>query len=288
MEQQIVIVGAGPAGLSAAIAARSRGKQALVISNPPQLSPLAKAPRVDNYPGLPGLTGPELLDRLSAHALDMGARIIHGRVNAIMAWDGAFSLTVGSDIYRGAALVLAPGVVHTAPYAGEEELLGRGVSYCATCDGMLYRGRRVLVVGRTPQAHEEANYLHSIGCRVTYTAPRRPEGLVPDIPFLPLGRLEVLGEELVRAVRLDGEELPFDGVFILRAAVAPNHLLPGLGVSDGFIVTDRAMATNLAGVFAAGDCTGKPWQVARAVGEGLVAGEHAAEYLEQKATKGGN
>jgi thioredoxin reductase (NADPH) len=172
--------------------------------------------------------------------------------------------------------------VRTAPFAGEEEYLGRGVSYCATCDGMLYRGRKVTVVGRADNAPEEANFLASIGCQVTYVADTRPEELADGIAFVAGKRLEVLGEQTVRALRVDGAEHPCDGVFILRRAVAPNHLLPGLEVTDGVITTDRAMATNIPGVFSAGDCTGQPWQVAKAVGEGLVAGEHAAEYLEQK------
>ena len=281
MGTKIIIVGGGPAGLAAAIAARSRGKEVLVISNPAQSSPLAKAPRVDNYPGLPGLTGLELLQTMESHARDMGAQIVVGRVNAIMEWNG-FSLTVGSDVYQADALVMAPGVVQAAAYPGEEEYLGRGVSYCATCDGMLYRGRRVLVIGCTGQAYEEANYLQSIGCEVTYTDRSRPEKLDERVDFLALGPIEITGEQAVKTVRISGEEHPFDGVFILRQAVAPNHLLPGLEVADGVIVTDRGMATNLPGVYAAGDCTGKPYQVAKAVGEGLVAGEHAAEYLEQK------
>lgn len=282
MEQKIIVLGMGPAGLSAAIAARSRNKSVTVIGNAMHASPLARAERVDNYPGLPGLTGLELLEKLADHARQMGAELVTGKVNAILAWNGAFSLTVGSDVYQADALVLAPGVVRTAPFAGEEEYLGRGVSYCATCDGMLYRGRKVTVVGRADNAPEEANFLASIGCQVTYVADTRPEELADGIAFVAGKRLEVLGEQTVRALRVDGAEHPCDGVFILRRAVAPNHLLPGLEVTDGVITTDRAMATNIPGVFAAGDCTGQPWQVAKAVGEGLVAGEHAAEYLEQK------
>ena len=282
MEPKIIVLGMGPAGLAAAIAARSRNKAVTVIGNPMHASPLARAERVDNYPGLPGLTGMELLEKLADHAQQMGAELVTGKVNAIMAWNGAFTLTVGSDMVQADALVLAPGVVRTAPFAGEEAYLGRGVSYCATCDGMLYRGRRVSVVGRADNAPEEANFLASIGCQVTYVAKERPEELADGIAFLSGNRLEVLGEQTVRALVVDGTEHPCDGVFILRRAVAPNHLLPGLGVTDGIITTDRTMATNLPGVFAAGDCTGQPWQVAKAVGEGLVAGEHAAEYLEQK------
>lgn len=285
MEQDIIVLGGGPAGLSAAVAARSRNKSVLVLSNPVEDSPLAKAERVDNYLGLPGQTGLELLQTMKRHAQDMGAQLVTGRVNAIMAWNGSFALTVGSDVYQCGALILAPGVVRAAKFPGEEKLLGRGVSYCATCDGMLYRNRTVMVVGRTKDAPEEANFLHSIGCRVTYFSKERPEQLNADIAHLSGNKLEVMGESKVTALRVDGEEYPCDGVFILRQAVAPGDLLPGLALADGSIVTDRSMATNLAGVFAAGDCTGKPWQVSKAVGEGLVAGEYAAEYLDHKQKK---
>ena len=141
-----------------------------------------------------------------------------------------------------------------------------------------------MVVGRTKDAPEEANFLHSIGCQVTYVSMERPERLRQDIDHLSGSRLEVVGEDRVTALRVDGVDHPCDGVFILRQAVAPGDLLPGLDVEDGLITVDRNMATNLEGVFAAGDCTGQPWQVAKAVGEGLVAGERAAEYLDNKST----
>ena len=282
MEQTIIVLGGGPAGLAAAIAARSRDKRVLVIGNPIESSALAKAERVDNYPGLPGLTGMELLERLQTHAKDMGAEFISGRTIAAMSWGDTYALTVGSEVYQCGALVLAPGVVQTAKYPGEERLLGRGVSYCATCDGMLYRGRDVMVVGRTDDAAMEANFLQSIGCNVTYIDTKKPEELDAGIGYLPLGKLEVTGENRVDGIVLNGEKHPCEGVFILRKAVAPADLLAGLEVDNGAIRVDRSMATNLPGVFAAGDCTGRPYQVAKAVGEGLIAGECAVEYLDSK------
>jgi len=280
MEYDIIVLGCGPAGLSAAVAARSRNKSVLVIGNPVDDSPLAKAERVDNYLGLPGLTGLELLQTMKKHAEQMGTQFVAGRVIALLAWNGSFALTVGSDMYQGRALVLAPGVVRMAKFPGEQELLGKGVSYCATCDGMLYRNRTVMVVGRTKDAPEEANFLQSIGCQVIYVGKERPEQLKAEIGHLSGTNLEVMGEDRVTGLRVDGGEYPCEGVFILRQAVAPGDLLPGLNMKEGSITVDRNMATNLEGVFAAGDCTGRPWQVSKAVGEGLVAGESAAEYLD--------
>lgn len=279
MRYDIIVLGGGPAGLSAAVAARGRNKSVLVVGNRWQDSPLARAERVDNYLGLPGVTGMELLEQFRRHAEELGADFVLGRVISLMAWNG-FHLTVGSEIYEGETLILAPGVVRQAKYPGEAEYLGRGVSYCATCDGMLYRGREIAVVGKTADAPHEANYLRELGCRVTYVSDRPPEGLHSDIPFVKAVRLEVLGEKKVEALRADSVTLPCEGVFILRPSMAPADLLPGLALEGGYIKTDRNMATNLPGVFAAGDCTGLPLQVSKAVGEGQVAGHRASEYVD--------
>ncbi|MCF2596935.1 NAD(P)/FAD-dependent oxidoreductase [Pseudoflavonifractor phocaeensis] len=281
MGHDIIVLGGGPAGLAAAVAARGRGKTVLVIGNPWQDSPLARAERVDNYLGLPGQTGAELVGTFRAHAEELGTDFVTGRAISLMAWNG-FMVTVVSQVYDGQALILAPGVVRQAKYPGEAEFLGRGVSYCATCDGMLYRNRPVTVVGRSKDAPLEANYLQSIGCQVTYVSAREPEGLDPAIPWVRAGKLAVKGDQTVTALEADGADLPCAGVFILREAVAPTDLLPDLETEGGFIRVDRRMATNLEGVFAAGDCTGLPLQVAKAVGEGHVAALSACEYLDRK------
>ena len=280
MRYDIIVLGSGPAGLSAAVAARGRNKSVLVVGNRWQDSPLARAERVDNYLGLPALTGADLMERFTRHAEESGANLVSGKVISLMAWEG-FHLTVGSELYEGSALILAPGVVRQAKYPGEMEYLGRGVSYCATCDGMLYRGRPVVVVGRSKDAPREAAYLKDLGCQVVYVSPQRPERLDPSIPFVQASRLEVAGEQTVTGLRADGALLPCSGVFILREAVAPADLLPGLETENGAVKVDRKLATNLPGVFAAGDCTGEPLQISKAVGEGLVAALSAVEYLDQ-------
>ena len=281
MSYDILVLGSGPAGLAAAVAARGRGKSVLVIGNRWQDSPLARAERVDNYLGLPASSGKELLAQFYDHAVKAGADFVTGRAVSMMVYGGVF-VTVGSQVYDGKALILAPGVQRQAKYPGEETYLGRGVSYCATCDGMLYRGKPVAVVGRSPDAPLEANYLKSLGCQVTYVAAQRPEGLDGDIPFVRGSRLAVIGEQAVTALEVDGAKLPCAGVFILRQAVAPTDLLPQLETENGVIRVDRTMATNLPGVFAAGDCTGGPLQVAKAVGEGHVAALSACAWLEEQ------
>lgn len=280
MAWDIIVLGSGPAGLAAAVAARGRNKSVLVIGNRWQDSPLAKAERVDNYPGLPGRTGLEMLEEFHRHALELGTEFVVGRGLSLLAWNG-FSITVGAQVYQGQSLILAPGVVRSAKYPGEAEYLGRGVSYCATCDGMLYRNKPVTVVGLTPDAPQEANYLNSLGCQVTYVSPHRPQGLQEGIPYIQAGRLAVKGEQTVTGLEADGAFLPCSGVFILRRTVAPTDLLPALETDGGVIKVDRRMATNVPGVFAAGDCTGGHLQVSKAVGEGHVAALSACEYLDK-------
>lgn len=281
MKYDLIVLGSGPAGLAAAVAARGRGKTALVIGNRWQSSPLAKAEKIDNYLGLPARTGYELLEEFQKHAEGAGVEFVVGRATSLMAWDG-FTVTVGSDVYQGGALIMAPGVVRQAKFSGEQEFLGRGVSYCATCDGMLYRGKDVVVAGRTAEAPEEAKYLQSIGCNVTYTAPKKPEELAEGIPFVAANKLEIKGDQTVTAAVLDGTELPCACVFVLRASVAPTDLLPSLELDGGYIKVGRDMSTSISGVFACGDCTGAPLQVAKAVGEGHVAGLSACEYLDRQ------
>ena len=278
------MLGSGPAGLSAAVTARGRNKSVLVIGNRWQDSPLARAERVDNYLGMPGMTGMEMLEAFQRHAQEMGVEMVTGKVLSIMEWEG-FTLTVGSQLYQGSALILAPGVVRQAKFPGEETYLGRGVSYCATCDGMLYRNKPVAVVGRSKDAPHEAAYLKSIGCQVVYVAPKRPDQLEEDIPFIQAAKLAVKGEQTVTALEADGADIPVNGVFILREAVAPGDLLPGLTLEKGAIQVDRSMATSVPGVFAAGDATGAPLQVSKAVGEGLIAALSACEYLDRNGSK---
>lgn len=281
MRYDLIVLGAGPAGLAAALCARGRNKSVLVIGNRWQDSPLAKAPVVENYLGMPAQSGEQMLETFTRQVKQAGAEFVEGRAVSLMLFRGIM-VTVGSEVYEGNALILAPGVTRAAKYPGEAELLGRGVSYCATCDGMLYRGKQVVVVGRSKDAPHEANFLKGLGCQVTYVTQKEPEGLDSEIGVVKASRLEIEGGETVTALIADGERLPCDGVFILRDAVASTDLLPQLAAEGGAIVVDRAMATNVPGVFAAGDCTGGPLQIAKAVGEGHIAGLSAADYLDQK------
>lgn len=276
----IAVIGGGPAGLSAAINARARGKSVLVISNPIEENPLYKAQQIDNYPGLPGVNGAQLLQTLEQHAKDSGAQFRPGRVLNALPMGKQFFLGIGSNMEQARSIVIAIGAQRGAKLPGEEALLGRGVSWCATCDGMLYRGKRVVVVGLSHDAPAEANFLQEIGCQVTYAARKAPSSLRDDIPVVLGKRISIDGDQTVTAVCVDETRIPCDGAFILREAMAPNDLLPDLTLDGRYVSVDRSASTNIPGVFACGDCTGLPLQIANAVGEGLIAGQSAADYVD--------
>lgn len=265
MAYDVLVIGGGPAGLSAAQNVRVRGRTALVISNPLEENPLWRAEKVDNYLGLPGVTGAELLTAFRRHAEDAGAEFLEGRALSALRSGEDWYVSVGNTMVQGKAVVLAAGAARGRKFPGEAELLGRGVSYCATCDGMLYRGKRVAVLGWTPSARKEAEYLEGIGCETVYFD--RPRDC------------EIRGTERVEAVACGGVTEAVEGVFLLRPAMAPADLFPGLELEGGFVRVDREMTTNLPGVFAAGDCTGGPLQASKAAGEGLVAGQKAAAFV---------
>ena len=148
---------------------------------------------------------------------------------------------------------------------------------------MLYRQKRVVVYGETDAAEREANYLKEVGCVVVYLSRRTGSGALKDtIPFIQMKHLEIHGGSKVEYVLIDGQKVLCDGVFLLRASVSPMDLIEDLALQDSHIKVDRSMATNLPGVYAAGDCTGKPYQIAKAAGEGQVAALAAVAWLDQQ------
>ena len=270
MKYDAVILGGGPAAVSAALTLRARGKTAAIISGGIDDIPLSRAHAVANYPGLPEVSGRALLETMERQAQNAGTNILRGRVTTVAPLGGSFGVMYGSDYCEGTAVILCTGVAAGKAFPGERELLGRGVSYCVTCDGMLYRGRSVCVVGFTSDTEEEAGILRNMGCAVEVFTSRT-------------AKYAILGENRVAALSVNGEEHPCEAVFILRPAAAPDTLLSGLAMDGGHIAVDKAtMQTSVEGVFAAGDCTGKPYQIAKAVGDGNIAALSAAQYIEER------
>ena len=267
-QYDVVIIGGSIAGVSAALTCTNRGKSTAVITNSTESSSLYKAEKITNYPGIAAATGKEISELLNRQLESCGADIIQGRALNVMPLGESFGVAFGSEYLTAKAVILAAGITREKLYPGESEFLGRGVSYCATCDGMLYRGKTVALIGNNEEAKHDAAFLESIGCHV--------------LRFEQNARYEIRGAMKADTVVVGGEEYKVDGVFIIKDTVSVTKLVPGLEYADGGIVTERNMQTNVPGVFAAGDCTGKPYQRAKAAGEGNVAALSACEYINKK------
>ncbi|MDD3692514.1 MAG: FAD-dependent oxidoreductase [Oscillospiraceae bacterium] len=280
----IAIIGGGPAGLSAAVNAIARGKSVQLMSAAG--NNLEKSENVDNYLGFYKISGTELMNKFEEHAAALGVSAMKGRVSNIMPLGDHFLINFGGEISESTTVILAIGVAKARQIPGEADLLGRGVSYCATCDGMLYRGKKAAVWGMAQDAIEETNFLHGIGVDVTLIARgSRPSELKADIPFISGAVGEIIGEDRVAAVTVGQNTIEVDGVFILRSSIAPSSLVPGLETQDGYIKVTNRMETNIPGLFAAGDCTGTPLQISKATGEGLIAAQQAAKYIDAYQSK---
>lgn len=275
------IIGAGPAGVSAALNLKIHGKSFIWLGSKSLSGKISKAERVNNYPGLPGVTGAELAEAFRRHLAAMDIDITDEMVNSILTTRKGYALMAGSEFFEAKTILFATGAVNTATLKGESELVGKGVSYCATCDGDLYRGKTIAIVITSPRFEHEANYLAELAGQVLLFASYKDCGVdMSKVSVMGPVPAAIEGEKRVEAVRCaDGSVYPVDGVFCLRESVALSTVLPGLAAEGGHIAVDRSMATNLPGVFAAGDCTGRPYQYTKAVGEGNVAAHSILEYL---------
>lgn len=278
------IIGTGPAGVSAALNLKILEKHFIWLGSRELSDKITKAECISNYPGFPQVTGKELNQAFQRHMKEMGIGITEQMVNSILPMGDHYALMAGREFYEARGLILATGVANTVTLPGESGLIGRGVSYCATCDGNLYRDKTIGVICNAPRFEHEVEYLAGLAAKVYYF-PQYPNGKAAGANVEILGNrpVEILGDMRAQGIRLDnGETVAVDGVFCLRNAIALSTLLPGLEAGEGHIHVDAAMATNLPGVYAAGDCTGRPYQYAKAVGEGNVAAHSLVEYLARK------
>ena len=277
----IAIVGKGPAGWSCAMTARMRGLQAVVIAPQNDNGLLRSAERIDNYPGMPQASGNAILDTFREQALAMGAQERSGLVRQIMPMGDSFMLLVENDVLEAKAVVLAMGAARPVLLPGEEEQLGRGVSYCATCDGMFYRGKRIAVLSASQQGVEETRFLAGLASEVDYYSLKRhqTDGLEENVKVMAEKPVSIGRDDADLILMTDQAVHGYDGIFVFRAAMPLNMLMAELETEGSYIPVDRQMRTNIPGVFAAGDCTGKPLQVPKAVGEGNVAALSAAAWI---------
>ncbi|MGI6254728.1 MAG: NAD(P)/FAD-dependent oxidoreductase [Acutalibacter sp.] len=282
MVYDAAIIGTGPAGVSAALTLKANDKQFLWIGSRDFSDKILRAERIANYPGLSMVTGPQMGEAFRHQCQKLGLEILDRMVNSIVQMGDTYAVMAGEDFYQARTLLLATGVTAVGTLPGEEELLGRGVSYCATCDGNLYRGKTIAIVCTHRRFEGEVDYLARLAAKVYYLPLYQEPGIaLPNVEYLSQRIVRVQGEQgRLRAILLKGgEEIPVDGLFCLRESVSLSTLLPGLVTSQGHIVVDRQMATNLPGCFAAGDCTGRPYQYVKAAGEGNVAAHSMVEYL---------
>ncbi|MEM2726797.1 MAG: thioredoxin-disulfide reductase [Archaeoglobaceae archaeon] len=297
---EVAIVGAGPAGLTAAIYSARFGLKTIFFETFDPVSQLSLAGRVENYPGFEG-SGIELLDRMKKQALKAGAESKVEKIDKILKKGDNFVL-IGENEYEARAVIIATGGKHReAGVQGENDFIGKGVSYCATCDGNFFKGKRVIVYGSGKEAVSDAIYLHDLGCKVSLLSrsPLRVEKAMLDeiskrgIEVLLNANLKrIEGTKKVERVaiflREKKEELVLetDGVFIAIGMRPATDIVAELGVERdhlGYIKVDKEQRTNVKGIFAAGDCCSNPLkQVVTACGDGAIAAFSAYRYLREQ------
>lgn len=293
-----IIIGAGPAGLTAGMYLSRLGFKALILDAGRAGGRLRSIELIENYPGFPeGINGSILADRFIDHAKRFGADILEYEEVTALQLDASPKLvaTRKGNVYQGYTVILAVGTprrMHSIE--GEDRLLGRGVSYCAVCDGPLYRDMDVAVVGSGREAIEDSILLSRIARKVYILAPKSSRELM-EAKFH--GNVEVyegaevkgiIGRDKVESIKFAymGRELtlPVSGVFIALGVLPPSKLLRSTSIdttAEGFIKVDSKQATSVEGVYAAGDCVGIGFQVAIAIGQAAVAALSASEYLRK-------
>lgn len=280
----VVIIGNGPAGLSAAIYAARAGMNTIVVGS--GNSSLLKADKIENFFGHPEpITGSQLLKNGEEQCRNLGVAIVEDEAVGISFGETLLVRTASGQTFPAEAIVLATGISRKVPkIEGLEKFEGSGVSYCATCDGFFFRGKDVAVLGSGQYAANEAMELMPIASSVTILT--NGEDLKPELPNgikLNTAKIKAFrGEHALEAVEFeDGTELTVAGVFIAMGTAGSADFAKKLGAETegNKIIVDENMATNVPGIFAAGDGTGGWYQVAKAVYQGAVAGSEAAKFL---------
>ena len=282
MEYDIAIIGSGPAGMEAAITAKIRNKNIIFLSSNNSSEKVGKAHLFENYLGLPNISGDDLNEEFLEHLKSLDIEIIPAKVTNIYDMGDYFNIQAETEIYAAKSVILATGVNFGRPYENEDKFLGRGVSYCATCDGNLYKNKNIAVIGASPKEEKEANYLAELASSIIYIP------LYKDVINLS-SKIEVVreiptsieGNIKVSKLKTNKSEYEVEGIFILRDAISPKNLVPGLVTDEDRVVVDRNMATNIKGLFACGDIVGRPYQAIKAAGEGNIAALSAVEFIDE-------
>ena len=282
---EVAIIGSGPAGLSAAVTLKIRNKKVIIFGSKNLSAKLEKAHEIQNYLGFPAIKGEDLMKNFQNHISSLGIEITEDSITACYSLGDYFSLTSRSNkTYIAKSVILASGVNFGKPYKGEEEFLGRGVSYCATCDASLYKGKKVVVIAQTSKEEEEAKFLSEVCEKVYYIPLYKEETNISDVANIEIIKDEIVSiEGMMKANKLvlKNQEITADGFFILRDSVSPKQLVPGLELDENHVKVNRNMETNLKGLFACGDIAGLPYQYIKSAGEGNIAALSAVKYLSK-------
>jgi len=303
MDYELAIIGAGPAGYSAAIYAVRAGIKTVLIDKGFGGGHAALSPNIENYAGFESISGIDLTEKMKAHASKYTDIHFNEEVKKIKKTNEVFTIETIKDTYNAKAIILCLGTEYRKLSAhGEKELTGKGVSYCATCDGFFFKDKTVAVVGGGNSALIEAIFLKQIGCKEVYLIHRRDqlraekayedEAVEKGVKIIYNTHVEKInGEQKVQYLELHDvktqkkSKLPVDGVFISIGEKPQNALAKELDVKldeKGFVIVDKQQRTNVKGVYAAGDITGGLRQVVTACAEGAVAALSSTETVGKK------
>ncbi len=279
---EVAIIGTGAAGISAALTLKQLNKNFIWFGSDNLSFKINKAEKIRNYPGLINVSGEEMRDVFKEQIKTMGIEITNKMVTGIYKGDGFYSILCGNDYsVEAKTVIVATGVLINKPIKGEVENVGSGVSYCATCDGFLYKDKEIAIYSESKEYDHEVEYLANLASKVYFFHNYKDSNVKGDNVIFVDDKMEEIkpGLKQKTIVTKKGEEIKVNGVFILKSSYSPSVLVPGIEEEENHIKVNRKMETNMQGLFAAGDCTGKPYQYTKAVGEGNVAAHSVVEYL---------
>ena len=278
-----IIIGSGIGGISSALTLKANGKSFVLLGSKDLSVKITRAEKINNYPAFLGGSGEELCAVLKAQLEREEIIVKEGRATGVYALKDKFAvITQENETLEARTIILACGVESGKRIDGETEFLGRGVSYCATCDGFLYKNKKIAVICLSKAFEHEAEYLSKIAEK-TYLFPlyKNVELAGENIEKIVKMPTKIVGTKRVEKICYADKELDVDGVFILKESLPPETLVAGLETENGHVKINRNTETNLSGLFAVGDITGRPYQYAKAVGEGNVAAHAVTEFLNK-------
>lgn len=282
MRYDIAIIGAGPAGLSAALNSKVRNKSVIIFGT--DSKKITQTRSIRNYLGFGEISGKDLNENFKKSLAGYPIERSSKRVKTVYAMGKYFALEIENEdmMIEASSVIIATGIELARDLENEEKFFARGVNYCATCDAALYRGKKVVIIGYNQESIEDANFTSEIVGKVTFVNMTKNEVKLNDSIEVIEGEIPLGFEGENHADKLifkSGREIEADGFFIIKDSSKPERLIPSIKLDGNHILVNRDLETSIKGLFAAGDITGKPYQIAKAVGEGQIAGLNAASYL---------